>query len=428
MAQPRVAIVGAGFGGLYAAKALQGQPVDVLLVDRLNYHLFQPLLYQVATAGLEPEEIAYPVRRILQRGPNVEFRMARVQAIELAQRRLQTDTGPLDYDYLILAAGSENNFFGMDELAAHACGLKDLQQAEDLRNHVLSCFEHAAPLPPSPEREALLTFVIGGGGPTGVEFAGALAELTSLVLSHDYRGAIRPDEVHLILLEGGADLLESFHPVSRRAALADLRRKRIDVRLRQHVAGYDGQTVRLSDGTGITARTLMWAAGVRASSLAETTGLKLAHGGRLPVRPSLQLPDHPEVYVIGDMAYLEERGRPLPQLAPVAMQQAEVAAENIVRDVHGIPPRVFHYRDKGTLATIGRNAAVTELPSGTRFKGPLAWYMWLVLHLAYIIGFRSRVAVLVNWIWSYFTYDRHARIIVSVEPSPRPVLEAPPRR
>ncbi|MFI5265924.1 MAG: NAD(P)/FAD-dependent oxidoreductase [Chloroflexota bacterium] len=411
---PRVAIVGSGFAGLNAARSLAGKPVDVLLIDQYNYHLFQPLLYQVATAGLEPEEIAYPVRRILRKAPNVEFRMALVQGVDLAGRELHTDGGPIPYDYLIVAAGSDNNFFGNDDLERHAYGLKDLQQAERLRNHVLACFERAAALPPSPERQALLTFVIGGGGPTGVEFAGALSELVSLVLEHDFRGRMARQEVRLILIEGGPDLLGTFHPRSRRAAFRELRSKGIEVRLSQRIQDYDGSTVTIVDGSTIAARTLMWAAGVRAARLAEAFGLPLARGARLAVTPALQLPDHPEVYVVGDMAYLEQGGRLLPQLAPVAIQQGQTAAENILRHTLGIPPRRFRYRDKGTLATIGRNAAVAEF-GPIRLRGFVAWVMWLAVHIVMLIGFRNRIVVLVDWAWNYFSYDRALRLITRRE-------------
>ena len=409
---PRVVIVGAGFGGLNAALTLAGKPLDVVLVDRWNYHLFQPLLYQVATAGLEPEEIAYPVRRILRKAQGVRFRMAQVTGLDFDGRQLQTDTGPIPYDYLILAAGSDSNFFGNEGLARQAFGLKDLQQAERLRNHILACFEQAAALPASPERQALLTFVVGGGGPTGVELAGALSELVSLLLRHDFRGALSWEEVRLILVEGEADLLAAFHTSSRRAAVRELRAKRVDLRLGQRIKDYDGACATLADGTELRSRTLVWAAGVRGAALAEATGLQLARGSRLPVSPSLQLPGRPEVFAIGDVAYLEQGGRPLPQLAPVAIQQAKVAADNVVRASLGIPTRPFRYRDKGTLATIGRNAAVAEF-GPLRLRGLLAWLMWLGVHIVMLIGFRNRVVVLLDWAWNYFSYDRALRLITS---------------
>jgi NADH:ubiquinone reductase (H+-translocating) len=408
--RPRVAIVGAGFGGLYAAKALAGKPVDVLLIDRYNYHLFQPLLYQVATAGLEPDEIAYPVRRTLHRLPNVNFRLAEVRGIDLDGRLLDTDTGAIGYDYLILTTGSENNFFGNDRLAERAHGLKNLQQAVALRNHLLTCFERAAPLPSSPERQALLTFVIGGGGPTGVEFAGALSELATLVTEHDFKGTLQRSEIKLLLVEGGPDLLGTFHPSLRRAALRELRHKGVHVKVDARIQDYDGEMVSLADGSRIAARTLMWAAGVQGSTAAKLTGLPLARGARLAVGPSLQLANRPEVFIVGDLAYLEDRGEPLPQLAPVAIQQGELAAENVVRHLHGVPLLPFHYRDKGTLATIGRNAAVAQF-GPLRLRGFVAWFMWLAVHIALLIGFRNRVVVLLDWAWNYFSYERALRLI-----------------
>lgn len=411
---PRVVIVGAGFGGLYAALALAGKPIDVLLVDRYNYHLFQPLLYQVATAGLEPEEIAYPVRRVVRKAPNVEFRMALVTGVDLDGHEVQTDDGSIAYDYLILAAGSDSNFFGMEHLERNAYGLKDLQQAEQLRNHLLACFEKAAAMPPSLDREAVLTFVVGGGGPTGVELAGALSELVNLLLEHDFKGTLGRHEVRLIMVEGDADLLGTFHPVSRRAASRELRMKGIDVRVGQRVKDYDGRTVTLDNGVTVPSRTLMWAAGVRGARLAEAMGLSLARGSRLAVTPTLQLPDRPDVFVIGDLAYFEQNERPLPQLAPVAMQQAQLVAQNVVRQSLGIPLLRFRYRDKGTLATIGRNAAVAEF-GPLRLRGFVAWLMWLMVHIVMLIGFRNRVVVLFDWAWNYFSYDRALRLITSRE-------------
>jgi NADH dehydrogenase len=413
--RPRVVVVGAGFGGLEATKRLaQLRLVDVLLLDRHNYHLFQPLLYQVATAGLEAEAIAYPVRRIVHHLDHVEFRLANVAAVDLAQRELRTDGGIIRYDFLVLAAGSQTNFFGMQELASHAIGLKGLADAEALRNHVLSCFERAAALAPGDERKALLTFVIAGGGPTGVELAGAMAELLDLVVRHDYRGLVPKDEPRLVLVEGGPDLLAMVHPRLRRAAERALRRKGVDVLLSTQVKGYDGQTVALATRDPIAARTLAWATGVRAAGLADATGLAQARGARLAVEPTLRLPGQAEAYAIGDIAYLEQDGRPLPQLAPVAIQQAACAAENIARTLQGLQPRAFRYRDKGTLATIGRNAAVAQF-GPLQFSGFPAWFLWLTVHIVLLIGFRNRLIVLINWAWNYFSYDRALRLITGSE-------------
>jgi len=407
-----VVIVGAGFGGLNAAKRLGAKPVDVLLIDQHNYHLFQPLLYQVATAGLEPGDIAYPVRRILHRFANVDFRLARVNRIDAGRHCVELDGGDeIAYDYLILAAGSDSNFFGMEQLAARAQTLKDVDGAVRARNHILRCFEAAVAESDPARRKSLLTFVAGGGGPTGVEFAGALSELVAVLLRHDYR-TISAGEVQIYLVEGGPDLLSMLHPRLRRAALRELRRRGIQVRLNAQIKDYDGQTVQLSTGESIPAATLMWAAGVRAAGLAAASGVEQGRAGRLPVRPSLDLADHPEIFVAGDIAYLEERGEPLPQLAPVAIQQGRLAAENVLRRIEGRRLQPFRYRDRGTLATIGRHAAVGEI-GPFRISGPLAWFMWLMVHLIQLIGFRNRLAVLLNWAWDYFRFDSAVRLITS---------------
>ncbi|HLG71260.1 MAG TPA: NAD(P)/FAD-dependent oxidoreductase [Chloroflexota bacterium] len=406
--RPRVVIVGAGFGGINAARRLGDEAVDVLLVDRHNYHLFQPLLYQVATAGLEPGEIAYPVRRILHRFANVEFRMADVRAVQPERHCLITDDGEIGYDWLVLATGSESNFFGMERLAERSHALKDVDDAVELRNHILSCFERAVALPKE-ERGPLLTFAISGGGPTGVEFAGALSELVSVVVRRDYR-TITPGEVHVVLVEGESRLLASMHPRLGRSALHELRRRGVQVITGARISDYDGQFVRMSTGASLEAATLVWAAGVHASSLGGTLGLTLARGRRIPIQPTLQVEGHPDVYVIGDLAHLEEGGNALPQLAPVAIQQGQLVAENIIRRVQGLPPRPFHYFDKGTLATIGRRAAVADFGS-LRLTGELAWFMWLAVHLVQLIGFRNRLAVLLDWGWNYLRFDSAIRLI-----------------
>jgi NADH dehydrogenase len=418
-------VVGAGFGGLRVAHGLAGAPVDLLVIDQHNYHLFQPLLYQVSTAGLEPDSIAYPVRRILRRLPNADFQMARVDRVDLEGCQLITSMGAIGYDYLVLAAGGQNNFFGRDDLAQYCYGLKDLEQAVALRNHVLECFERAAETPSGEERTALLTFAIGGGGPTGVEFAGALAELVDLVLKRDYR-SIEAAEVRLLLIEGGPDLLAMLHPSLRHATLANLRRKGVEVLLGKEIKGYDGERLELSDGTFLPTRTVMWAAGVKSVELASAAGIPTVRQGRLPVLPTLQLAGHPEVFVIGDMAYLEERGKPLPMVAPVAIQQGDAAAANILRQLCHEPAQPFVYRDKGSLATIGRNCAVAEVGS-LRVTGFAAWVMWLSVHLIMLIGFRNRAVVLVNWTWNYFSYDRALRLITSpTTRQPKTGVESPP--
>lgn len=410
MTPPVVVIVGAGFGGLRAARALRRAPVEVVLLDRHNYHLFQPLLYQVATAGLEPEQIARPVRAILRRQRNFEFRLAEVTGVHLAERRLDTTAGPLRYDYLILAIGGETNFFGLEGIARHGFGLKDVPDALRIRHTVLRNFEQAILEPDPEQRRAYLTFVVVGGGPTGVEMAGSLSELIRLVLAKDYP-RLNLNDTRVLLLEATDRLLAGMPPRLGVAAADKLWRKHVEVRFGAAVADYDGVQVRLKSGEVIPARTLIWAAGVQAAPMrAGLDGVARARLGRLVVEPTLQAPGHPEVFVIGDAAYLEHDGRPLPMMAPVAIQQAATAAANVVRLLAGRPLRAFHYRDPGSLATIGRNAAVAYI-KGIQFTGFVAWVVWLVIHLIQLIGFRNKMVVMLSWAWDYFFYDRAARLI-----------------
>lgn len=402
-------IVGAGFGGLRAARALRRASVEVILVDRNNYHLFQPLLYQVATAGLEPEQIAKPVRAILRGQRNLDFRLVEVTGIEFGARRVLTSDQPIAYDYLILAVGARTNFFGLTDVERFGLDLKDIPGAVRVRNHVLECFERAM-LEPDPERRrALLTFVVVGGGPTGVEMAGALSELVRLVLVKDYP-RLNLKDVRILLLEAGDRLLAGMPPRLSEAASATLWKKHVEVRHGATVAGFDGVAARLKSGEVIPAHTLIWAAGVQSAGLAERLGLPTARLGRVPVSPTLQLAAHPEVFVIGDAAYLEAERAPIPMMAPPAMQMGETAADNIRRLIAGMPCAPFRYRDPGSLATIGRNAAVAHI-RGISFKGFPAWVVWLVVHIIQLIGFRNRLFVLINWAWDYFFYDRAVRLI-----------------
>lgn len=407
---PVVVIVGGGFGGLRAAQRLKRAAVRIVLVDRRNYHLFQPLLYQVATAGLAPGEIAYPIRAILRHQQNLEFRLAEVTGMDLAGRQLTTSTGTLDYDYLVLAFGAETNYFGLSSVVQHGFGLKDLDEAVAIRNHVLRMFELAAQESDPEVRQAMLTFAVVGGGPTGVESAGALAELTRLVQLKDF-GELSPRDLRVLLLEASHRLLQGMPEALSDATAEMLWRKHVEVRFGTTVTDYDGRVVTLKSGELIPARTLIWAAGARAAGLADALGVQQGGLGRVKVEPTLQVPGHPEVFVIGDAAYWEEAGEPLPMVAPVAIQQAEVVARNIERAVAGEPPEEFCYRDPGSLATVGRNAAVARL-GRFQFRGFAAWMVWLIAHLLRLVGFRNRLLVLINWAWDYFFYDRAVRLIM----------------
>ncbi|GAP13280.1 NADH dehydrogenase, FAD-containing subunit [Longilinea arvoryzae] len=414
---PQVVIIGAGFGGLKAARNLADAPVHVTLVDRNNYHLFQPLLYQVATAGVAPEEIAYPVRAVFRRQRNLDFQLAQVRRVDLEHCKLVTDQGELGYDYLILAAGGRTNFFGMDSLERNAFDLKELGDAVAIRNHVLRLFERAALEPDDAARQAMLTFVVAGGGPTGVESAGALSELIRLVLSKDFP-RLKVSQARVLLLEAADRLLPAMAAELSDETVRALREKGVDVRFGAAVASFDGQKITLQDGQAIPTRTLIWAAGVRAAALVETLGIPLARQGRAPVAPTLQLPDHPEVFVIGDAAYLEDRsGKALPMVAPVATQQADAATANLRALLTGKPLHAFRYRDPGSMATIGRNRAVAQI-GPLKLRGFIAWAAWLFVHLMKIVGFRNRLAVLLNWAWDYLFYDRAVRLIGGPEFEP----------
>jgi NADH dehydrogenase len=408
-ARPIVAVLGAGFGGLEVAKRLRTAPVQVVMLDRNNYHLFQPLLYQVATAGLSPTEIAYPVRAIFRKQKNFKFQLARVTGIDLEARRLETTAGPLDYQYLVIAVGSESNFFGLESIERNAISLKNLDEAIFIRNHMLRMFELAA-LEKNPNaRQALRTFVVVGGGPTGVECSGALSELIHLVLVRDY-----PDldfnDVRVLLLERTDRVLSGFPEDLAESAVETLRRKHVEVRLGATVTDFGGNRVTLQDGEVIPTCTLIWAAGVRAATLLERTGLRLSRQGQAMVEPTLQALDHPEVFVIGDAAYLEDHGKPLPLLAPVAIQQGKLAATNIQHLLERKSLESFEYHDPGVLATIGRSAAVARI-NRFKFKGFLAWLVWMGVHIFWLIGFRNRLLVMINWAIDYLFYERAVRVI-----------------
>lgn len=412
MSGKRVVIAGMGFGGLRAAKALAGSGVELIMVDRNNYHLFQPLLYQVATAGLEQEAIAYPLRGLTRRWHGASFLLAEIRGIDLAGKCVLTDAGTVPYDYLVVAAGSRTNYFGMEGVAEHAFDLKRLDQAEDLRNHILLMFEQASREPDPARRSALLTFVIVGGGPTGVEFAGALRELIVYVLSQDHPG-ISAAETRIVLVEAVDSLLTAMPAGLRQYALQKLSSMGVEVLLENRVVGATAESVELHGGTVIASHTLVWSAGVAAAELAgHLRNVERGAGGRIVVQPDLSIKGHPEVFVIGDMACCLEGGVPLPMMAPVASQQGDYAARAILAREQGrsLPP--FHYRDKGSMATIGRSAAVA-VTAGFSFRGYIAWVAWLLLHLYYLIGFRNRLVVMMNWTYAYWFQERQVRLITA---------------
>jgi NADH dehydrogenase len=415
---PRVVCVGAGFGGLALARALDGAPVEVVLVDRNNFHLFQPLLYQVATAALEPEEIASAVRGVFQEQANVRFRLAEAAGVDWEGRRLLTDGAPEPFDWLVVAAGARTASYGVPGVEAFAFGLKRLEEAVDLRGHTIRQFEEAAQDPAAIERGAL-TFVVVGGGATGVEMSVALRELFEHVLADDYPG-LDVGRARVLLVEQGETVLSAYDERLRAYTLGQLRQRGVEVRLGtavERVEGRDGgaEAAVLSGGERVLTRTVLWAAGVRAVGLADRLGVAQTGGGRVEVGPDLRVPGRPRAYAVGDLAAAPGAdGRPLPRLAPVAQQQARYVAARIAAEARGgaPPAEPFRYVDRGQMATIGRGAAVAELPGGVRLTGFAAWQAWAWLHLLLLVGFRNRANVWVNWVYNYFTYDRSARLIL----------------
>jgi NADH dehydrogenase len=403
-------IAGAGFGGLTCARGLEGANVDVLIVDRHNYHLFTPLLYQVASALLDPGEIARPVRELIRPLDNVDFLQAEITGFDLETQLLLTDHEPVPYDYLVLATGSQSDFFGNESLARHAFGLKELGEALELRNRVLQRFEDSQWAKNADERRALLTFAVVGGGPTGVEMAGALSELIRLVLRKDFR-RLDLREVRVLLMEAADSLLGTFEPGLREAARRSLQRKGVDVMFGARVELVTEDSVRLAGGREIKASTVVWTAGVRASELGAHLGVELVKQARVKVESTLQLPGHPVVFVIGDLAAATDGGKPLPMLIPVAMQEGRLVAKTIDELTRNGGARTFRYKDPGMMATIGRNSAVAEL-GRIRLSGFLGWLTWLFVHLINVVSFRSRILVLVNWAWDYLLFDRPVRLIV----------------
>jgi NADH dehydrogenase len=410
----KVVVLGAGFAGLRAVRRLGAAGVDTLWVDARNYHCFLPLLYQVATAGLEPQDIAYPARSILRRVKAVEFRLARVLAGDPAARVLAVADGdPIHYDYLIVATGGAAEDFGIPGVRDFTFRLYDLEDARALRNHVLRALEHAVIEPNPAVRAEFLTFAIVGGGATGVEMAGALAEFRNHVVPRDYK-TLDPATMRIVVIEGGPDVLPPFPPALRERARRDLEEFGVTVRTGTRVERVTPTGVDLVGGEPIACRTVIWAAGIRASPVTASLGLPTGRSGRLVAEPTLQVPGHPEIFVAGDVALVE--GMRLPQVAQVAIQQGELAADNVLRSMHGEALVPFVYKDKGSMATIGRSRAVAII-GRVSLEGRLAWWAWLVVHLVMLIGFRNRLVVLVNWAWNYLTFDRGLRAIVGNEPA-----------
>jgi NADH dehydrogenase len=408
--RPRVVIVGGGFGGLSAARALRGADVDVLLIDRRNHHVFQPLLYQVATAGLSPGDIASPIRWILRRQRNIQVWLGEVAEVSAADRSLRLADGTrVEYDYLILASGSTHAYFGHDEWRQYAPGLKTLEDALEIRRRVLLAFERAERATDPQTQRKLLTFVVIGGGPTGVELAGALAEISRHALSHDFR-EIAPETARIILIEGGPNVLSSYPEPLPAFARTALERLGVAVWTGSRVTGIEADRVRLGDEV-LEAGTILWAAGVAASPLGRTLGVDTDRVGRVLVQPDLTIPSHPEIAVVGDLAALNGAdGKLLPGVAQVAIQEAVHAAGNILRTLRGEQRTPFRYRNLGNMATIGRNAAVADF-GWLRVKGYVAWLMWLFLHIAKLVGFRNRLSVMTQWAFAYLTYQRAVRLI-----------------
>ncbi len=407
-ARPRVAILGGGFAGLAAARSLRRAEVDIVLIDRRNHHLFQPLLYQVATAALNPSNIAAPIRRILRHQKNVEVVLGEAVAIDTAARRVVLADGEVGYDYLIVAAGATHAYFGHDEWAAIAPGLKTIEDATAIRRRVLLAFEAAEREDDPARRRAWLTFVIVGAGPTGVEMAGAFAEIARHVLSSDFRH-INTRDARVLLLEGADRVLTTFPETLSRKARASLEALGVEVKTSTLVNAIDEDGVACG-GERIESRTVIWAAGVAAAPIGKTLGGPLDRAGRVRVGPDLSIPGHPEVFVVGDLAALEQNGKPVPGVAPAAMQGGRYAAGRIRDMIQGRPTKPFHYVDKGSLATIGRAKAVAVV-GPVQLSGFIAWAAWLLIHIFFLIGFRNRFFVLGEWAWIYFTYERGARLI-----------------
>ena len=407
--KPHVVIIGAGFGGLEAAKLLACDPVRVTVIDRTNYHLFQPLLYQVATAALSPADIAAPIRAVLSKYDNIDVTLAEVRAVDVAAKKVSTGEGEIFYDYLIVATGARHSYFGKDEWERLAPGLKSLEDAIEIRRRLLLAFEYADKIADEAARRAAMTFAIIGGGPTGVEMAGAIAEIARYTLAQDFRH-INPSDARVILIEGDKRVLSSFPEDLSARALEQLQALGVEVITGEHAKNLTEAGLEVA-GKFIACRVKIWAAGNTASALGQSLGAPVDRAGRVIVNPDLTIPDHPEVQVIGDLAnFSHQGGKPLPGVSPVAMQQGRHAARNILAQIDGRKPQRFWYWDKGSMATIGRNKAVADL-NFVHVSGLFAWLVWAFIHVIFLVGFRNRVAVLLQWAWAYVTFNKGARLI-----------------
>lgn len=414
---PHVVIVGGGFAGLAAARALRKAPVEITLIDRTNHHVFQPLLYQVATAAVSPGDITAPIRWILRRQKNVRVLLGEVRGIDVRRRlvRLDVEPGEVEYDFLIVAAGARHSYFGHPEWESLAPGLKTVPDALEIRNRFLSAFERAERSTEPEERRDLLTFVVVGGGATGVELAGVLPVIARKALAREYR-VIDTRDTRVILLEGGPRVLPAFPKALAEAAHRYLEELGVEVRTNSLVTRLESGSVYVGEGR-IGTRTVFWAAGNEASSLGRSLDSPLDEAGRVLVEPDLSISDHPEVFVVGDLAALRQDGNWIPWVAPAAIQEGAHAAGNILRELKGEPRTPFHYRDKGMLAMIGRHKAVAHFGS-VRMSGTAVWFLWLFLHILYLVGFRNRLSVLLQWAYAYFTYQRGVRLITRQDPGP----------
>jgi NADH dehydrogenase len=405
----KIVVIGGGFGGLWAVRQLARAPVEITLIDRSNHHLFQPLLYQVATAGLAAPSIAAPLRYVLRKQRNVTVLMGEVSRIDAGARRVHLDGRSIDYDYLLVASGATHAYFGHDEWERFAPGLKNLDDAFVIRRRILEAFERAESTTDSAERDACLTFAVVGGGPTGVELAGTLAEIARHTLANEFRH-IDSRRARVLLVEAGPRVLAAFTEELSEKARAQLARLGVEVRTGAPVTEI-GADFMVFGGQRIAAHTILWAAGVAASSLGRQLGAEVDRAGRVRVQADLSVAAHPEIFVAGDLASLQQDGKPVPGVAPAAKQMGAWVARNMLARIAGRPTKPFHYKDWGALATIGRHSAVAQLPN-LSFSGFFAWWFWLLLHIYFLIGFRSRLIVLINWAWAYFTYARAARIIL----------------